>query len=185
MEMATSCSKRASLVSATGAGLHSSLTGAVARQHGSVGTCRDSVGSRLGVGSGPRVCVGSVGTLNPGSPEGCFITICGGLLQYPVGGVRCRVAARAAGFRLFSDAYFSGCECARQNRACTYILYCQGAHMPGTTLTYSEERRRKRRRSTYSACAASERRKHRKFCGAFGATHGNDFRKCFYHKKCR
>ena len=33
--------------------------------------------------------VGSVGTLNPGSPEGCFITICGGLLQYPVGGVRC------------------------------------------------------------------------------------------------
>ena len=89
------------------------------------------------------------------------------------------------GFRLFSDANFSGCECARQNRACTYILYCQGAHMPGTTLTYSEERRRKRRRSTYSACAASERRKHRKFCGAFGATHGNDFRKCFYHKKCR
>lgn len=86
------------------------------------------------------------------------------------------------GFRLFSDAYFSGCECARQNRACTYILYCQGAHMPGTILTYSEERRRKRRRSTYSACAASERRKHRKFCGAFGATHGNDFRKCFYHK---
>lgn len=55
--------------------------------------------------------------------------------------------------------------------------------MPGTILTYSEERRRKRRRSTYSACAASERRKHRKFCGAFGATHGNDFRKCFYHKK--
>ena len=32
-------------------------------------------------------CVGSVGTLNPGAPEG-FVTICGGLLQYPVGGVR-------------------------------------------------------------------------------------------------
>ena len=25
--------------------------------------------------------VGSVGTLNPGSPEGCFVTICEGLLQ--------------------------------------------------------------------------------------------------------
>ena len=34
-------------------------------------------------------CVGSVGTLNPGSPEGCFVTVCGGLLQYPVGGFRC------------------------------------------------------------------------------------------------
>lgn len=112
---------------------------------------------------------------------GCRLTAAGrwGRADPPAG--QCLVP----GFRLFSDAYFSGCECARQNRACTYILYCQGAHMPGTTLTYSEERRRKRRRSTYSACAASERRKHRKFCGAFGATHGNDFRKCFYHKKCR
>jgi len=31
-----------------------------------------------------RRSVGSVGTLNPGSPEGCFVTVCGGLLQCPV-----------------------------------------------------------------------------------------------------
>ena len=67
------------------------------------------------------------------------------------------------GFRFFSDAYFSTHKDSRQTIGCTYILYEQGAHMPDTILTYSEERRRKRRRSTYSTCAASERCKRRKF----------------------
>ena len=94
-----------------------------------------------------------------------------------------RTFVAAAGFRFFSDAYFSTQKDPRQTIGCTYILYGKGAHMPGTILTYSEERRRKRRRSTYSTCAASERCKRRKFLPRLRRGCGNDFCECLPPQK--